>query len=411
MESLTILYIIMFFFGIYFLMLFILLSLKNRNFIFHTPKPTIFPTISIIIPAYNEQDTILETITAVLAMDYPFGKKQVIVVNDGSRDNTRKIVEEFIQKNRPWGLTLLNKANSGKADSLNAAIKLAKGELMAVVDADSYPKKDALMNMIGFFEEDKEVAAVTSRVLVKNRKNLIERFQDFDYEIIAWDRKILDFINCVYVTNGPLSIYRTELIRKIGGFDTKNLTEDIEITWNLLSRGYKAKMAYAAEVFTSVPDTFSQWNKQRVRWNLGGLQTIFKYKRFFLRGSTLFGYFIIGYICLSFILALLGFIMITRFFYLKLKFFLFSTPLFFHGYNPIFMLEINFIMTLVFLLGIIFTFLSFAYYKYIIRHGNVKDKNFFYLFIYIFIYRTFYMIPLVVSLYKLIKGDIRWYTK
>jgi cellulose synthase/poly-beta-1,6-N-acetylglucosamine synthase-like glycosyltransferase len=72
-------------------------------------------------------------------------------------------------------------------------IKIAKGELIAVVDADSYPSQDSLKKMVGYFEEDSNVAAVTSRVLVKNRKNFIERYQDLDYRVIAWSRKIMDF--------------------------------------------------------------------------------------------------------------------------------------------------------------------------------------------------------------------------
>jgi cellulose synthase/poly-beta-1,6-N-acetylglucosamine synthase-like glycosyltransferase len=409
MEGLTITYIIMFFFGIYFLMLFVLLSTKNRKSIYFYPEAKKFLPITVIIPAYNEENTILDTIKAVINMNYPQGKKEIIIVNDGSKDNTRRIVERFI-KNRK-GIFLLNKPNSGKADSLNQAIKIAKGELIAVVDADSYPERESLRKMVGFFEEDEKVAAVTSRVLVKNRKNLIEKFQDFDYEIIAWDRKILDFINCVYVTNGPLSVYRKRIVQKVGGFDTKNLTEDIEITWNLLSKNYKTKMCYSARVFTSVPDNFRQWNKQRVRWNLGGLQTIFKYKRFFFRGETLFGYFVMAYIFLSFILALIGFIMLSRFVLMKLKLYALSIPLFFRGYSVLSPLEFNLAITLVLLLGIIFTILSIFYYKYIIHNGDVKNKTIFSILIYTFIYRSFYMVPLVDSMIKLIKGDLRWYTK
>ncbi len=409
MEGITITYIVLFFFGIYFLMLFVLLSWRNVKQVFFYPQAKIFPPITIIIPAYNEEESILDTIKAVINLEYPSEKKDVIIVNDGSTDKTREVIEKFIKKKK--GIFLLNKANSGKADSLNAAIKLAKGELIAVVDADSYPKKDALLKMAGFFEQDKNVAAVTSRVLVKNRNNLIEKFQDFDYEIIAWDRKILDFINCVYVTNGPLSIYRKDLVKKVGGFDPKNLTEDIEITWNLLSNNYKTHMSYSAEVYTTVPDNFIQWNKQRVRWNLGGLQTIWKYRKFFMKGETLFGYFVMSYIFMSFILALIGFIMLARFLIIKLKFFALLIPLFFKGYSPSLSLNLSIYLTLVFILGIIFTFLSILYYKYLIYKGDIKKKSMFSLLVYIFIYRTLYIIPLVISLYKLIKGDIRWYTK
>ena len=191
MNIITIVYMTMFFFGVYFLFLFILLYLKYKRELFDYPKIKKFPYISIITAAYNEEATIKETVQAVMSLDYPKDKIEQIVVNDGSKDKTREIVEKL--KRQYKNLILINKENSGKANSLNQAIKLAKGELIAVVDADSYPNRDSLKKMVGHFE-DRKVAAVTSKVLVKNQKKFIERFQAVDYEVIAWGRKILDFI-------------------------------------------------------------------------------------------------------------------------------------------------------------------------------------------------------------------------
>src|SRR3989344_6603579 len=169
--------------------------------------------------------------------------------------------------------------------------------------------------MVGHFE-DKNVTAVTSRVLVKNKDNLLCRFQVMDYSIIAWTRKLLDFVDSVYVTNGPLSVYRKETARKIGGFDPNNLTEDIEITWHMLSEGYNTRMSYNAIVYTTVPEDLNTWIKQRVRWNLGGLQTVQKYWRsMFKRGA--FGYFVVPYVAASFFLAILGFLLVIRYLWVK----------------------------------------------------------------------------------------------
>jgi len=102
-----------------------------------------------------------------------------------------------------------------------------------------------------------------------------------------------------------LSICRADIFKEVGGFDEKNMTEDIELTWNFLSRGYKTKMSYSARVLTFVPKDFKTWVGQRVRWNVGGLQTIFKYGRFFVKNTpNLFGGFVIKYVTLSFALAL-----------------------------------------------------------------------------------------------------------
>lgn len=404
------LYTVIFFFGIYFMLMFLMIYARNKKNLYYYPKAKKIPFVSLITPAYNEEETIASTINSLLQLDYPKEKIEIIVVNDGSTDNTKDIVMEYVKKYDR--VKLLNKKNSGKADSLNQAIKRARGELITVVDADSYPSKDALNQMIGFFEEDEKVAAVTSKVWVKNNKNkFIERFQDVDYAVIAWSRKILDFVGCVYVTNGPFSVYRKDIVEKVGGFDPTNITEDIELTWNLLSHGYKTKMSYSAKVYTLVPNTLKIWRKQRVRWNLGGLQTLNKYRSYFLKGKNLFGYFVMSYVSISFILSFLGLFLLSRYFYLRVSPYILSLPYFLEGYNPFLFFSFYLPLTLLLIFGLFFLILSVSYHKLTLKNTEVKRKTIRTILIYTFIYRPLYLIPLVVSVYKLIKGDIRWYTK
>jgi cellulose synthase/poly-beta-1,6-N-acetylglucosamine synthase-like glycosyltransferase len=402
-------YIVLFFFGIYFLILFLLLYAKNRKELYSFPKPTRFPMVSIITPAYNEESAIESTIKNLLALDYPKDKKEIIVVNDGSTDSTAEIVQRLMKFHNE--IKLINKKNSGKADSLNRGIAMAKGEFIIVVDADSFPAKDCIKKTIGYFEQDEKIAAVTTKVLAKNNKNFMERYQVFDYVVIAWSRKIMDFIDSVYVTNGPFSVYRKDLIQKVGGFDKKNMTEDIELTWNLLSKGYKTKMSYSATVYTIVPNTLMGWIRQRIRWNLGGWQTLYKYRKHFLKGENSFGYFVVNYVALSFILALVGFFLSLRWIALKLLFYLREVPFIFQGYNPFKYAEFSFIVSFLLLFGLIFLCLALFYYKFSIRNENIKSKSILTILIYTFIYRPIYIAPLVASIFKLIKGDIRWFTK
>lgn len=409
MEAITIIYFIMFFFGIYFLMMFIILFNRHKKNLEEYPEPKLFPTVSFIVPAYNEEESIANTITALLAVNYPKGKKEILVVNDGSKDRTSEIVKAFMKKHKE--VKLLEKLNSGKADSINQALKVIRGELIAITDADSYPEPDSLIKMVGYFEEDENVAAVTSRVLVKNKKNFIERFQAFDYVVIAWSRKILDYIDSVYVTNGPLSIYRAGVVKKLGGFDTRNLTEDIEITWRLLSRGYKTKMSYSTKVYTTVPSDFNKWVKQRVRWNLGGLQTIMKYKKYIFQGKNFFGFFVIPYVTLSFFLALVGVALLIRYVWIKSSIWLFSIPYFLRGYNPFRFMSFSLPITILMILGLIFFVLAIWYYKSAIEGQEIKNKGIISILTYSIIYRSLYTIPLLICLYKLLKRDIRWYTK
>jgi cellulose synthase/poly-beta-1,6-N-acetylglucosamine synthase-like glycosyltransferase len=266
------------------------------------------------------------------------------------------------------------------------------------------------MKMVGFFEQDEKIAAVTSRVLVKNKKFFLEKFQDFDYVVIAWTRKLLDYVDSVYVTNGPLSIYLTSAVKEISGFDSKNLTEDIEITWHLLSKGYKTKMAYSAEVYTTVPQKLKGWINQRIRWNLGGFQTIYKYRKFAL-AKNLFGYFVITYVSLAFFLSLIGLGLFLRFIWLKVSLYLFSIPYIFQGYNPFKIFDFYIPFTLLLIMGLSFFTLSFIYYRIAIKDANLKKKDTLAILTYAFIYRPLYLIPLVTAIYRLIKGDIGWYTK
>lgn len=397
----------MFFFGIFFVMIFIIIHKKNLKSLYKSPEITKYPLVSFLVPAFNEEKNIENTIDAILKIDYPKGKKEIIIINDGSIDKTLEIARRLEKKHKE--IKILDKPNSGKANSLNDAIKLVRGDLMAVTDADSYPNPDSLKNMVGHFEDEK-VAAVTSRVLVKNKENWLEKFQVMDYSIIAWTRKLLDFVDSVYVTNGPLSIYRTEVVRKVGGFDPKNLTEDIEITWHILNEGYKTRMSYNAIVYTTVPSKLKNWIKQRVRWNLGGIQTVHKYWRtMFKKGA--FGYFVIPYVSASFVLALIGFALLSRYLWVKGSYYLVSFYYAFKGYNFLKYTEFSISLTLLLFTASMFFILAIYYYKTGFKHSETGSKSIISILLYSFFYRSLYIIPLLIAIYKLTKGDIRWYTK
>ncbi|MBI5804342.1 glycosyltransferase family 2 protein [Candidatus Pacearchaeota archaeon] len=410
MNILTAIYVVMFFFGILFVTIFLELHLRNKKRINDYPKPTKYPTISFLVPAYNEEDSIRNTVEALMNTTYPNEKKEIIIINDGSKDKTEEIGKS-LEKKYKGIVKLLSKKNSGKADSLNQAIKIASGELIAVTDADSYPKPDALEKMVGYFEEE-NVSAVTSRVLVKNKKNWLGRYQVLDYSIIAWTRKLLDFVDSVYVTNGPLSIYRKSVVEKIGGFDPANMTEDIEITWHILSEGYKTKMSYSAIVYTTVPEDLKTWIKQRVRWNLGGIQTLYKYRKFvFRKPGNLFGYFVIPYVGLSFVLAIVGFLLLTRFIWIKGSFYFYSVYYAFRGYDLLNQLGFDIYLTLLIFLGLIFFAMAIWHYKLGFKTSETGNQKILRILSYTMIYRPLYIIPLIQAIYKLARRDIRWYTK
>ncbi len=300
MEWLIWFYLFFIFVSLYFTFLFLIIFWKNKTTLFVAQEKRDLPKLSVLIPAYNEEDTIEGTIQAVLDVEYPKNLMEVIVINDGSTDKTLELAS------KSENVKVLNKKNGGKADSLNEGLKIAKNELIVVVDADSYPSKDSFLKMVHYFSDEK-VGAVTSCIMVKEPKKLIEKLQATEYMFIAFARRLLDYIGSIYVTPGPLSIYRKKALLEVGGFDTKNLTEDIEIAWNLLKNKYDIRMALDARVYTKCKSNLRSWWKQRVRWNVGGLQTIFKYKNFILKKRfNMFGLFVTPFFIFSWILSLLG---------------------------------------------------------------------------------------------------------
>lgn len=409
MDWVVIIYLIVFFFGYFFLTIFLLLHLRYGKKLFDYPEPKNFSSITFLVPAYNEEESLESTINSLIEVEYPKDKKNILIINDGSKDKTLEIAKRLEEKYS--FVKVLNKSNSGKANSLNEALKLVNTELIAVTDADSYPKKDAVLKMVGYFEE-KDVSAVTSRVLVKNKKNFLERFQVLDYSIIAWSRKLLDFADSVYVTNGPLSIYKTSIVKKLGGFDPNNLTEDIEITWHILSVGLKTRMSYSAVVYTIVPSKFKGWVKQRIRWNLGGIQTVKKYYKSMIKNpENVFGYFVIPYVASAFLLALVGFLLFLRYLWIESSLFYYSFLYFFQGYDFFKYLTFEISFTLLIFFALIFFTLSIIQYKIGFRNSETGNKSVLKILVYSIVYRSLYIVPLILALYKLAKGDLRWYTK
>ncbi len=231
------------------------------------------PSVSVIIPAYNEEKTIAKTIESVLKLDYPKDKLKVIVVNDGSTDRTLEIAKKYEEA----GVLVLSQENKGKAAALNHGLKHVDTEFVACLDADSFVRKDTLKKMIVYFTNDM-VSAVCPLMKVNNPKNLLQKLQWLEYILYAFLKKIYAAMNSVHVTPGPFSIYRTSVVKKLGGFDESSIVEDQEIAWRMQRHHYIIRQSMEGEVLTNAPATLRQLYKQRRRWYVGSLQTIWKYR-------------------------------------------------------------------------------------------------------------------------------------
>ncbi len=271
MEVQYIILFILYYFMIFSSIFWLLVYYKYRKNM-KDPKPKRFPKVSIIIPVWNGEDVIERAIESCLELNYP--KKEIIVVNDGSTDNTRKVCEKYAEKGL---IKLINKENGGKASALNVGLKHATGELVACLDADSYFTKDALLYMVGYFEDEK-VAAVTPAMKVISDKTIWQKIQLIEYLFSIYLRKLFAILGCQYVTPGPGSVYRKEVLVKLGGFDEGNITEDMEIAFRIRSRGYKIENSKNAITYTEAPAKLKELIKQRTRWYAGYLENVAKYK-------------------------------------------------------------------------------------------------------------------------------------
>lgn len=262
------------FFTLFVLSIFILLFLKHRNDYLKTPESTDWrPVVSVIIPAYNEEAYIGRSIESVLAVDYPKDKLDVIVVDDGSTDNTYAMAKRF----EDGQVRVLTKKNGGKGAAINFGLKEAKGELVATMDADSYLTKDTLKELLPHFV-DPEVMAVTPAIRIKSSKSLIRELQRIEYLMILFSRKLLSLIDSVPVTPGPFSMFRKKVLDEVGGFDEHNLVEDVEMALRIQSRHHKIRSSMTADVYTEPPGTLKDLLRQRVRWQRGGIRNYWHYR-------------------------------------------------------------------------------------------------------------------------------------
>lgn len=302
--------------------------------------------ISVVVPAYNEEVTITETIRSLLNLDYRI--YEIIVVNDGSKDNTGELVAKTFQLrqvDRPirrrlpcaelcsvWEgvgadrvpITLINKKNGGKADSINAGINAAKYPYFVCMDADSILQKDSLSMIVVPVLENRNVVAVGSMIRISNDcvfengelvqlrlpKRLTPAFQVLEYErSFLASRILLDKFNANLIISGAFGLFKKDAVINAGGYHAGCVGEDMELIMKLHAYyrsnrlPYQIKYAYNAVCWTQAPERFRDLLKQRKRWHIGLMQSMLGHKSMITKGSYLYYLF---YELLSPVIELLG---------------------------------------------------------------------------------------------------------
>lgn len=288
------------------------LNRNDRDALLRSP---LLPKIAVLAPAYNEAATCRESVRAMLALRYP--NHEVIVINDGSKDDTLKIlIEEFrlyrsgrtpdgtieskpikaIYESRdPVRLIVVDKENGGKADSLNAGVNVARADLVCAVDSDSLIEEDALLYVAQPFLEDETTIAAGGIIRVVNGcrveggrvvdikapSRMLPLFQAVEYlRAFLGGRVAFSFLNSLLIISGAFGLFSREAVVEAGGYRTDTVGEDMELVvrlhrlWRSAKRAYRVVFVAEPVCWTEVPESLKILQRQRNRWQRGTVDSI-----------------------------------------------------------------------------------------------------------------------------------------
>ncbi len=285
------------FLGLYFEVFLLITFFEKRPAKKTSLLPKYYPTVAVLVPSFNEERTLKATVLSLLKLTYPASKLSVVIIDDGSTDNTPTIGEALARTHAQ--VQYFRKPNGGKYTALNFGITHVDAELVGCLDADSFVEPEALIEVVKQFENDPTTMAITPVMKVFRPRKLLELMQSVEYTFGIFFKKMFDNMAALNVLPGPFSIYRKEVFEQIGLFRHAHNTEDMEIAFRMHANGLKISNAHTALVYTTVPSTLRTLLKQRTRWSQGFLQNAKDYK--YMLFNPRFGHF--GFIVLPFGLA------------------------------------------------------------------------------------------------------------
>ena len=234
-----------------------------------------YPGVTIIVPCYNEEKTITGTINSLLDLDYPKDKLQIFIIDDGSKDNTWQIIQNFTKYQN---IKVFHKENGGKYTALNLGLEKVETPFLGCLDADSFVDSEALKRIMTYFD-DKDTMAVAPSIIVDKPKNILQGAQKAEYDMAVYNKKMLAFLGGIHVTPGPFSIFRKKVFDDLGPYRHAHNTEDQEIALRMQEHHYKIEHCPDAYVYTIVPNTVKKLYRQRLRWIYGFIRNAIDYRR------------------------------------------------------------------------------------------------------------------------------------
>jgi cellulose synthase/poly-beta-1,6-N-acetylglucosamine synthase-like glycosyltransferase len=248
------------------------------------------PSVSILIPARNEELVIGKLLQRMTKLTYPKNKLEVIVIDDGSTDRTGKIADDY--KKMFDLIKVVHRSNEeggkGKSEALNEGLKHASGEIVLCFDADYYPQLDIVEKLAAYFI-DPEVGAVQGRVTVLNESaSLVSRLVALEriggYRV---DQLARDDLQLIPQYGGTVGGFRRSLLEALGGWDPNILAEDTDLTFRVVLAGYKVRYVNEAECYEEAVENWHAYWRQRIRWAKGHMQCFFKHAGSLLKSSNL----------------------------------------------------------------------------------------------------------------------------
>ena len=275
------------------------------------------PSVSIIVPAKNEEKVVGRLLKALVNLKYPSSKKEIIVVNDESNDRTGQICSQYASCH-PEIRVFHRPVSTTKAAALNFGLQHAHGEIIATFDADSVLESDALLKAVKYLE-DRKVAAVQGRICsINTNENILTRFSYYErvvqYEVYTQGK---DTLNLFVGLAGTCQFIRRSVLEEVGGWNEKTLSEDVELSLRLTEKNYTIRYASDVRTWEESPNSIMGMVRQRARWYRGNIEMGLKFGKLmknlnwrrFDAEMTLFGTYLIMLCVVTYFMAAWSFML------------------------------------------------------------------------------------------------------
>ncbi|MGM5488783.1 MAG: glycosyltransferase [Nanobdellota archaeon] len=270
-----------------------ILTIFSQDRKIHRRDPRFKPRVSVIIPIWNEGSSqgerLRKTVDSLLNCNYPQDKLEIIIVNDGSTDNSLELAKDY----EKFGVQVLTHPTSkGKTLAINTGMKHATGELVAGLDADSFILPDVFDKLVPCFK-DKNVMAAIPSVKIWKPNSILKKIQFQEFFSAVFVRYVQSHLGSIPLAPGAFTLIRRTFIETHGSLNPKTMVEDLEMSFRIQSEGYLIENVIDANVYTSGVKTLKAFINQRIRWFTGFFIQVRRYRHLFSRRYGNLGVFIL----------------------------------------------------------------------------------------------------------------------